>query len=144
VSPSADGHTIAAVQRNQAAALWIAPSTNPDSVRQITSGRLDGQSGLAFAPDSRIVYGANHSENWDLFMVDADGGNNRQLTFDNRFHGAPTVCDGGRSVVYSSNSTKGDHLWKLDLQGGSITNLTTGAGESTPQCSATGEQIFYW
>jgi TolB protein len=144
VSPSADGHTIAAVQRNQAAALWIAPSSNPDRARQITSGRLDGQSGLAFAPDSRIVYGANHSENWDLFMVDADGGNNRQLTFDNRFHGAPTVCDGGRSVVYSSNSTKGDHLWKLDLQGGSVTNLTTGAGESTPQCSASGEQVFYW
>jgi eukaryotic-like serine/threonine-protein kinase len=144
VSPSADGRIIAAVQRNQAASLWVAPSSNPDSARQITFGRLDGQSGLTFAPDGRIVYGANHTENWDLFMVDADGGNNRQLTFDSHFHGAPTVCDGGRSVVYSSNSTHGDHLWKLALQGGAVTSLTNGAGESTPQCSAGGEQIFYW
>jgi Tol biopolymer transport system component len=144
VSPSADGHTIAAVQRNQVAALWVAPSSNPDSARQITSGRLDGQNGLAFAPDGRIVYGANHSENWDFFMVDADGGNNRQLTFDNRFHGAPTVCDSGHSLVYSSNSSHGDHLWKLDLQSGSANTLTSGAGESIPQCSTVGDQIFYW
>jgi serine/threonine protein kinase len=144
VSPSADGHTIAAVQRNQAADLWVAPASNPDNIRQITSGRLDGQSGLAFTPDGRVVYGANHAENWDLFMADADGGNDRQLTFDSHYHGSPTVCDGGRSVVYSSNSVRGDHLWKLDLQSGSITSLTNGAGESTPQCSATGDQIFYW
>jgi eukaryotic-like serine/threonine-protein kinase len=144
VSPSADGHTIAAVQRNQAADLWAAPASNPDNIRQITSGRLDGQSGLAVAPDGRIIYGANHAENWDLFMADADGGNNRQLTFDNRYHGFPTVCDGGRSVVFSSNSAHGDHLWKLDLQSSSITSLTNGAGESTPQCSTAGDQIFYW
>ena len=144
VSPSADGRTIAAVQRNQSADLWLAPSSNPDNVRQITSGRLDGVSGLTFAPDGRIVYGGNHSENWDLFMVDADGGNNRQLTFDNRFHGYPTICDGGRSLVYSSNSSHGDHIWRVDLQSGSATTLTSGAGESVPQCSAVGDQIFYW
>ena len=144
VSPSADGHTIVAVQRNQSAALWLAPSSNPDNLRQITSGRLDGVGGVAFAPDGRIVYAANHSENWDLFIVDADGANNRQLTFDNRYHGSPTICDGGRSVVYSSNSARGDHLWKVDLQSGSTTNLTNGAGESIPHCSATGDQIFYW
>ena len=144
VAPSADGHTIAAVQRNQSAELWMAPSSNPDNIRQITSGRLDGVGGVAFTPDGRIVYAANHSENWDLFVVDADGANNRQLTFDNRFHGSPTVCDAGRSVVYSSNSSRGDHLWKVDLQSGSATNLTNGSGESIPQCSATGDQIFYW
>jgi eukaryotic-like serine/threonine-protein kinase len=144
VSPSADGHSIAAVQRNQSADLWVAPFSNPDNIRQITSGRLDGVGGVAFSPDGRIVYAANHSENWDLFIVGADGGNNRQLTFDNRYHGSPTICDGGRSVVYSSNSARGDHLWKIDLQSGSATNLTSGAGESVPQCSASGDQIFYW
>ncbi|MEQ1352909.1 MAG: protein kinase [Candidatus Acidiferrum sp.] len=144
VSPSADGHTIAAVQRNQSAELWVAPSNTPDNIRQITSGRLDGVGGVAFTPDGRIVYAANHSENWDLFIVDGDGANNRQLTFDNRYHGSPTICDAGRSVVYSSNSSRGDHLWKVDLQSGTSTNLTNGSGESIPQCSATGDQIFYW
>jgi WD40 repeat protein len=59
VSPSADGHTIAAVQRNQSAELWVAPSNTPDNIRQITSGRLDGVGGVAFTPDGRIVYAAN-------------------------------------------------------------------------------------
>ena len=144
VSPSADGHTIAAVQLNQSAEIWIGSAGTPDGIRQITSGRLDGIAGFTFTPDGRLVYGANHSENWDLFVVDADGGNNRQLTFGNRYHGAPTICDGGRSVVFGSNSARGDHLWKFDLQSGAEANLSNGAGESVPQCSATGDQIFYW
>ncbi len=144
VSPSADGHTIAAVQLNQSAEIWTGPAGAPDDIRQITSGRLDGIGGLTFTPEGRVVYGANHAENWDLFMADADGGNNRQITFGARYHGTPTICDGGRSVVYSSNSARGDHLWKLDLQSGEDTNLSNGAGESVPQCSAAGDQIFYW
>ncbi len=144
VSPSGDGHTIAAVQLSQSAEIWTGPADAPDSIRQITSGRLDGIGGLAFTPDGRVVYGANHAENWDLFLTDADGGNNRQITFGARYHGNPTICDGGRSVVYSSNSAAGDHLWKLDLQNGGETSLSNGAGESVPQCSAGGDQIFYW
>jgi eukaryotic-like serine/threonine-protein kinase len=144
VSPSADGHTIAAVQLNQTSEIWAGPAGNPDGLRQITFGRFDGTDGLAFAPDGRVVYGANHAENWDLFSVDADGGNNRQLTFDNRYHGPPTICDGGRSLVYSTNASQSDHIWKVDLQTGTATQLTKGTGESIPQCTATGDQIFYW
>jgi hypothetical protein len=51
---------------------WVAPSSNPDNITQVTSGRLDGIDGLTFAPDGRIVYGANHSGNWDLFVSDSD------------------------------------------------------------------------
>ncbi len=144
VALAADGHTIAAVQRSQTSEISVAPSDNPNNPRQITSGRLDGVSGITFSPDGRIVYGANHSENWDLFMVDADGNNNRQLTFGKRYHGSPTVCDRGRSVIFSSNTSHGDHLWKLDPQSGTETSLSNGAGESLPQCSIVGDQIFYW
>jgi serine/threonine protein kinase len=144
VALSGDGHTIAAVQRNVTSALWVAPSGAPDSARQITSGRSDGLGGFAFAPDGRIIYVGNHAGNWDLFMSDVDGGNVRQLTFDNRFHNAPSVCDDGRTLVYASNSAAGDHLWKFDLQSGVSTALTSGPGESFANCQGTGTSLFYW
>ena len=118
---SADGHTIAAVQRNLISALWTAPAGNPDDVRPLTSGRLDGLDGFGLTPDGHVIYAGNHSGNWDLFLADADGGNVRQLTFDNRFHQSPRVCDDGRTVIYGSNAAGGDHLFKSDLQNGGST-----------------------
>lgn len=67
----------------------------------------------------------------------------RQLTFDNRYHSAPAACDDGRSVIFGSNSTSGDHLWKFDLQSGTSTALSAGAGESFPACQGAGNMMFY-
>lgn len=144
VAVSADGRMIAATQQNIVSDLWIGPSDAPDNVRQITSGRLDGLSGLAFTPDNKIVYVGDHSQNWDIFIADADGGNNRQLAFDNHYHQGPAVCDNGHSIVYGSNFDGADHLWKLDSQTGASTKLTNGSGELVPSCGGSGDWVFYW
>ncbi len=143
VAVSGDGHTIAAMQQNSTASLWIGPSNAPDSLRQMTQGRMDGMNDLSFTPDGRIVYTANHSGNWDLYITDADGGNVRQLTFDKRFHATPSACDDGRSVLYMTDFDGIAHVWKLDLQTGVSTQLTNGPGEYSPQCGRTGDQMFY-
>jgi hypothetical protein len=55
--------------------IWLGPTSSSDSARQITTGTLDGQRGLCFTPENGIVYAGDHSQNWDLFKADADGGN---------------------------------------------------------------------
>jgi Tol biopolymer transport system component len=86
--------------------------------------------GIAWTPQNRIVYSTNPFDNWDLFIVDADGSHAQQLTFDKQFHGQPTVCDQGRSVVYERDAAGSSHLWRLDLHSGASTQLTNGFGES--------------
>jgi Tol biopolymer transport system component len=142
-SVSADGRTIASVQRNLASSLWVGAANSPDNARQVTSGTFDGMKGVEWTPDGRIIYTRNHSGNWDLFVADADGGNVRQLTFDGHDHGLPAVCDSGRAVVYSTNSDGIDHLWKLDLQSGTSTKLTNGLGENGPACQGTGQWVIH-
>ena len=144
VAISGDGRTIASVQLNLTSSVWVGPANAPDQAREVTSGRWDGNAGLTFAPDDRIVYDGNHSQNWDLFMADSDGGNARQLTFDQHFHGSPAVCDGGRSIVSYSDFDGTNHLWKLDPQTGTSSKLTNGAGELAPFCGGDGRSIFYW
>ena len=143
VSLAADGHTMAAVQQNLLANIWAGRADSADSARQLTSGRLDGLNGLAFMPDGRIVYTGDHSQNWDLFVVDADGANSRQLTFDGHNHMSPAVCDDGRAIVYYSHADGADHLWKLDLQSGNSIRLTSGPGEDTPRCGGNGHWVVY-
>jgi serine/threonine protein kinase len=142
VALSADAGTIAAVQRNLTSDIWTAPASNPDAARQVTFGRTEGVNDFAIMPDTHLVYTANHSGNWDLFISDFDGGNARQLSFDNRYHSSPSACEDGRTVIFSSNSANGDRVWKIDVQTGVSTALTDGLSESFPMC-ATGNQIFY-
>jgi Tol biopolymer transport system component/predicted Ser/Thr protein kinase len=143
VSVSADGQTIVSVQRDYVSEIWVGPANAPDNAKQVSSGRQDGMNGIAWTPDNRIVYIADHSQNFDLFVADADGGDERQLTFDRRYHGQPTVCDRGRSVVSMSDSGGTPHLWRLDLQSGISIELTNGSGEQAPGCDAAGEWVFY-
>jgi eukaryotic-like serine/threonine-protein kinase len=142
-SVSADSRTIASVQQNLASSLWVGAADAPDNTRQVSSGRFDGMKGLEWTPDNRIVYTGKHSGNWDLFVTDADGRNVRQLTFDGHDHESPTVCDGGRAVVYSTNFDGVDHLWKLDFQSGVSTKLTNGLAETRPACQGTGQWVIY-
>ena len=143
ISVSADGRTIVSVQQDQASDIWVGPANSPDNARQVSSGRQDGFLGAAWTFDNRIVYTGNHSENWDLFIADNDGQNPRQLTFGDRYHGQPAVCDRGRAVVFASDSSGTAHLWKLDLQKGVSTSLTNGVGEQAPACDAEGTWVFY-
>jgi serine/threonine protein kinase/roadblock/LC7 domain-containing protein len=142
VALSSDARTIAAVQRNLTSDLWTAPASNPDSGRQITFGRTEGVNDFTITPDNHLVYTANHSGNWDLFISDFDGSNARQLSFDNRYHTSPSACDDGRTVVFGSNSASGDRVWKIDLQTGVSSLLTNGPSESFPMCGA-GNWVFY-
>jgi len=142
-SLSADGSVIASVQTNRSSSVYVAPSDAPDQARQITSARLDGQIGLTWTADNRIVYVANHADNWDLFITDADGQNSRQLSFDGHYHAHPAVCDSNRSVVYYSDFDGSAHLWKLDLQSGVVSQLISGAAEYSPSCAATAQVVLY-
>jgi eukaryotic-like serine/threonine-protein kinase len=142
-SLSADGSTVASVQTNRSSNVYVAPTDAPDHARQITSGRLDGQIGLTWTTDNRIVYVADHSDNWDLFIADADGQNSRQLSFDGHYHSYPAVCDRGGAVVYSSDFDGAMHLWRLDLQTGANAKLTNGVAEVSPSCAPGAESVLY-
>jgi serine/threonine protein kinase len=142
-SLSGDGHAMVAVQQNTQAGLWMGNAAETSTLKQITSGRMDGIDGIAWAPQNRIVYSANHLDTWHLFLVDIDGAHERQLTFDTQYHGVPTICDEGRSVVYEADAGGPRHLWRLDLQGGASSQLTNGFGESLPACAGKGHEVFF-
>jgi serine/threonine protein kinase/roadblock/LC7 domain-containing protein len=142
VALSADARTIAAVQRNLTSDIWTAPASNPDAARQITFGRTEGINDFTIMPDNHLVYTANHAGNWDLFISDFDGGNARQLSFDNLYHSSPSACDDGRTVAFATNSAGGDRVWKIDVPTGVSSALTNGPNESFPMC-AVGNRVFY-
>lgn len=78
------------------------------NVRQVTDTGVGANWAPFFTPDgTRIIYGSNaanpRSNNFDLFMVDIDGGNKEQVTFFDGFDGFPMFSPDGTKLVFGSN-----------------------------------------
>lgn len=78
------------------------------NVRQITDTGVGANWAPFFTPDgTRIIYGSNaanpRGNNFDLFIVDLDGGRKTQLTFFDGFDGFPMFSPDGTKLVFGSN-----------------------------------------
>src|SRR5262249_23013973 len=104
--------------------IWVAPAADTTAAKQITFGgsKADGIEGLAFAPDGRIVYFSNAGGNPDLWIMRADGSEQRQLISNARL---PAVSRDGRYVAFISSRTGGNFVWRMDLDGGNPKQLTS-------------------
>ena len=123
--------TLQAVQTEGFSGVWIIPRGNVGQAKQITFGKLDGLPGIAWTPDGRIVYA---TRDFDLWIVDKDGGNRRFLTGDKRLNVRPSVSSDSRYIVFAS-MRKGLHIWRMDIDGRNLKQLTRVEGGDFPLCS---------
>jgi len=141
---AADSRSFLALQMDINVNLWVGPASDPDAAVQVTSGRMDGMGGLAWTIDGRIVYQGNIGDSYQIWMVNADGSAARQVTNDRYFHTQPTVCAFGRSIVFESDPTgTHHHLFKMDLDGTNLAQITNGAGEGSPSCRIQSNDLVY-
>ncbi len=67
--------------------------------------------------------------------MNADGSDQRQLTFDDANYSAPSITPDGRTIVFLSDRQGPVNIWKCDFDGSNPRQLTFGKGELTPRCS---------
>ena len=86
-----------------------------------------------------------------IFMVDADGGAPRQLTFGAYHDGAPEWTPDGGAILFSALRTadwemiaRDSEIYRLDLATGALAALTSRKGpDEAPQVSPDGRQIAF-
>ena len=143
VSITADSKSLVTKQGNAISNLWSQSGGDVGSVQQITSGsaRRDGWSGVDWTPDGRIVYTSSASGRPDLWIMDPDGGNQKQLTVDRgSLAFGLAVSPDGRYIVFNN----GSHVCRVDIDGHNPKQLTFGEGESNPFFSPDGQWVFYY
>jgi serine/threonine protein kinase len=143
VSVSADGNTIATVQTQASSSVWLAPNANAESAVKLTSGTNEGGGGVALLPDGRVVYTVSGVGVADLFVVNADGSNPRQLTTNAALNGFPAVSADGRYIVFVSNRTGAPHIWRMDNDGSNPKQITNGMAEINPLVSPDGQWVVF-
>lgn len=147
---SKDAGKIVAVQGVENLHLWLFDKETGVS-RQITFGvnRSDGRFGLAFTPDNRIVFTARDKNNYDIFSVNADGDDLRQLTKNaGQRNTDAVVSPDNQFIVFASERAGETRLFRMNADGTDARRLTTlsdgkESGESSPYFSPDGRWIYY-
>ena len=126
-------------QGNEISNLWIAPKGEDKSARQITKGLSDGDSGLTWTGDGKLIYTSNATGPYQLWTTDAQGGAPRQLTTEALFHSFPTFCHGLDRIFYIADASGSNQLWSADLQNAQVRQETNSDQQFfAPDCSPDG------
>jgi serine/threonine protein kinase len=144
ISVTADSSSLITLEYTPVSNIWTVPVSASGNARQITSGS-GKYSEVACAPDARIVYcsdAGGGSE--DIWIMDGDGKNQKQLTADSNMNAFPEVSRDGRYVVFTSGRVPGSYnTWRVDIEGNNPRQLTTGQGDYFPALSPDGQWLYY-
>jgi eukaryotic-like serine/threonine-protein kinase len=143
---SADGKTLATVQRRATQTLYLMPATgfagNPPnpSPAQSKNAAMFG-----WASNGDVYFG----DGGNLLRMSVDGSNRSTLLSDpssNVIH--PEGCAGGEGYIIitwsNHNGNKKTNLWRVDTDGSNPKRLTSGVTDVGGFCSPNGEWVYYY
>jgi len=137
--------------------MWVTPNAtatqsrsgrngsgiDTSQARQITTGAVKYY-GVAWTPDGKIIISSNASGRADLWVMDQNGANQKQLTADAGDNFQPSISPDGRYIVFVSDRKDERHnLWRMDIDGSNARQLTNGTYASHPAFSPDGRWIIY-
>ena len=146
VSLSADGRLLVIQQETIVNHIWVVPDGDVNRARQLTFGASarEGTSGLAWTPDGHILFTSARSGAADIWIINADGTDARQLTAGTGgANWRPRATPDGRYIVFTSTRAGRQNIWRIDADGSNPTRLTSGVGEGTPYVSPDGRWLYY-
>jgi Tol biopolymer transport system component len=142
VSITADGSKVLTSQADRPADIWLVPQGQTDRAVKLTTNTAE-YGWLDWTPDSRIVYELVSPSGANIWMMNADGNNKTQLTFNSGRNVCPVVTPDGQAIVFVSSRTGADNLWRMDLDGGNALPLTNGKRNTWPVSVPGSRWILY-
>ncbi|MDT4897018.1 MAG: eukaryotic-like serine/threonine-protein kinase [Acidobacteriota bacterium] len=157
VSVASETGDVVTVRFDQSTNIWVTPgitgaqsraangvpAIDTSKARQLTSGAVKYYGGT-WTPDGKIVYVSDASGNRDLWIMDADGSNQKQLTFDAGTNLGPVVSPDGRYVVFvSDRKNSKPTIWRMEIDGSNAKQLTSGNYDRNPAFSPDGQWVIY-
>jgi eukaryotic-like serine/threonine-protein kinase len=142
LSLSDDSEKLVTVQSDRLSSIWIAPKGVEADAVQVTPG-VSKHHGLVWTPEGKIVYSSVTSGNPDIWIMNADGTDQKQLTTDTNVDRDPSVSPDGRFIAFGSDRSGRFNIWRIDSDGANLKQLTNGDDEQFPEFSPDGQSIVY-
>jgi Tol biopolymer transport system component/DNA-binding winged helix-turn-helix (wHTH) protein len=143
---TANSSSLVTVKSDRVTSLWTVPKDKPGEVKMIRRNTIDGtlfRLGLDWTPNGKIVYSTAQSGDADIWMMDADGNNPKQLTDNEAADYLPTVSADGRYIVFISNRSGAKDLWRMNLDGTDPVKLSNLPNSLSPSVSPDGNWVYF-
>jgi Tol biopolymer transport system component/DNA-binding winged helix-turn-helix (wHTH) protein len=139
ISVAANADVAAASQSVLESYIWIGPSRDPQNLKKITQAINN----FCWTTDGRIVYSTTASGATDIWIMQPDGKEQKQLTVNAGINGSPAISTRGQHIVFVSNRTGTFQIWRMNLDGSNQTQLTSGSAKNYPAISADGKWVLF-
>jgi Tol biopolymer transport system component len=145
---SADGKRIVFVRRPAVKGatddIWVMNADGTGQT-QLTNTPSANDRSPHFSPDGdKIVFGSSDGvTDWEIYEMNVDGSNVRQLTHNTVDDLGPRFSPDGKKIVFSSGNPA-SNIWVMDADGSNPRNLTNNpANEFAGDFSPDGEKILF-
>lgn len=119
--------------------IYSVDTKDARTIRELAQAR----DGLAHAPDGKIVYASDSAGTEDIWIMNADGTQQRQLTTGNGVDSEPLVSPDGRTIIFTSNRSGASRLWRMNIDGSNQTQISNENGGIAISFSQDSQSIFY-
>ncbi len=146
VTSAARADVLAAWRSERVSHLWVVPADKPAQARQLGANIGDNYSqlfGLDWTVGGKLLYSSHQGGNADLWMLNADGTQPRQLTVGGRRELQPVATADGRYIVYLAFDGRTPHVWRADADGSNAIQLTNGLGEQSLSITPDGKWVIF-
>ena len=146
IAAMADSRSIAAVRSNRVTGLWISSTQDPVEAVNIDKSFGDdsqGALGIDWTPSGKIIYSTAANGNADVWMVDPDGSNRRQLTDDPHADFGPVASAAGDFFVFLSNRSGSNGIWRMNIDGSGLKELARLRDASSLSISPDGLWVYF-
>nr|QEO74157.1 beta-lactamase [uncultured bacterium] len=113
--------------------------------RRLTDDPAVDGGAISWAPDSRrMVFGSGRTGNADIFVMDAGGAGQVNLTLHPADDVAPSWSPDGRTIAFHSDRGGSNDIYVMDADGSDVRPVTRGpADDIVPAWSPDGSKIAY-
>jgi Tol biopolymer transport system component/Tfp pilus assembly protein PilF len=140
LSLTADSGALVSSQAQTLSNVWILPPSG--NARRVSAG-YGRYFDLSLAT-GKIIYASDASGHADIWSMDADGGNQHQLTSSAHRNYSPAVSPDNRFIAFHSNRSGTWNIWRMNLDGGDLRQLTNDANDSNwPVWTPDGKFLVY-
>jgi len=116
--------------------LYLARMDDPSNSKNLAAART----GVNFAPDGKIIYAGNDD---DIWTINRDGGEQRQLTNSSFSDVLPRASPDGRYIFFTSNRTGSSQVWRMNADGSNQIQLTKSEGGYVKFVTPDGKWVYF-
>ncbi len=142
-----DGKKFSTVQATGLVNVFVVPGGDASKAVRLPTGNVgfyaSAGNNVSWTTDGRIVFVSNEGSTPDVWVMDPDGNNRKQLTSNGATNFTPAASSDGRYFVYSSAREGARTIWRMNVDGSNHTKLTNGVSDSSPSISPDSKWVVF-